>query len=192
LEAQAKKYYTVEEYLEIEASTEYRNEYYDGDIFAMAGASYNHNIIVENLYLALGNHLKGKKCRPHMIDMRLWIKRKRVYVYPDIMIVCGEPEIVNHKITEAGDSITNPTVIIEVLSESTKDFDHGGKFLLYRSIESLKDYILVDQIEVHIEHFYKTSKNEWVLHDYNDVNQSLEISSINFQMSLTGIYTELK
>ena len=141
---------SVEEYLEMEANSEVKHEYYQGEIFAMAGASDEHNKVVVNTLGELYGKLKGKNCRPYVADLRMAVKQKLFYTYPDISVICGKLEKTDDKF----DTATNPTVIIEVLSESTKDYDRGSKFKLYRDLITLKDYILIDATgQKSIEHY---------------------------------------
>ncbi|RMD86186.1 MAG: Uma2 family endonuclease, partial [Calditrichaeota bacterium] len=141
----AKKYYTPEEYLALEEAAEYKSEYYKGEIFAMSGASINHNRIVMNLSTELNTALRDTKCEVFMSDMRLWVEAVQLFTYPDIVILCEQPQFYDDR----DDTITNPFIIFEVLSESTKNYDRGEKFEFYRSLPSFQEYILVDQYKVH-------------------------------------------
>lgn len=147
--AYGKKIFTIEEYLAYENASPKKHEYYQGEMFAMAGAGHLHNLIFSNLFIELGIRLKGKKCRPYGSDMRTYIPENTLFTYPDISIVCGEPA--SSPIDK--NSFTSPTVIIEILSRSTKNYDRGEKFMLYRDIPSLKEYILIDSESIHIEAF---------------------------------------
>jgi len=180
----ANRYYTHEEYLALEESAEYKSEYYQGEIFAFAGASANHNQIVINLVIEIGSSLKNKKCRIYANDMRIWVKSLDLFTYPDLAIICNNPEFY----PDRDDTITNPLVILEVLSESTQDYDRGRKFLFYRSIPTLQEYILVDQYKSHIEQFYLDAEGKWLLSEYNDINDILKFSKIDFQISLKEVY----
>lgn len=181
----AKKNVTIEEYLEWEDASDTKHEYYQGEIFAMAGASLEHNIICGNTYGELYSKLKGKKCRPYIGDLRIAVKANSLYTYPDISVICGEIEKTDDKF----DTATNPTVIIEVLSESTKDYDRGSKFKLYRDIPQLKDYILIDAIgNVMVEHFTKNENEIWELREYDDLSQKFPIPSIDVTLQLSDIY----
>ena len=155
---QLPKYFlTPEEYLEIEEKANYKSEYYNGETFALAGASINHNRIAGNLYANLNIALRGKSCEAFMADMRLWIKKEDLFTYPDVMVICGEPKFYQ----ERKDTIVNPILIIEVLSDSTEIYDKGQKFVFYRSIPTLQDYIVIDQKRVQIEHHHKINDFEW-------------------------------
>jgi Uma2 family endonuclease len=132
-------YYTPQEYLRLEREAGYKSEYFKGEIFAMAGASENHNMISRRVSGALFNHLQGKKCTHYSADMKLHIPANTLYTYPDLMVVCGDKQFVD----DEKDVIMNPVIIIEVLSKSTEAYDRGGKFALYRSIPSFREYVMI-------------------------------------------------
>lgn len=182
-----KKYYSPEEYLALEETADYKSEYYRGEIFALAGTSVNHNQIIINTVSKLSNNLSDK-CRTFTTDVRLWIDEKDLFTYPDIMIVCGKIEFY----PERDDTITNPIVIIEVLSESTKNYDRGEKFVFYRSIPSFQEYVLIDQARVHVEHFYISEQGKWTLTEYDDLDAVLKLTKIDFQISLRDIYQRVE
>jgi len=179
-----KKYYTPEEYLELEETAEYKSEYYQGEIFAMSGASFNHNQIILNVSSPLHQGQKNHNCRVAMTDLRLWVKDMNLYTYPDIMVICNKPEFY----LDRNDTITNPKIIIEVLSESTKNYDRGEKFLFYRSVPTFHEYILIDQYSTYIEQFNIGSEGKWMLTEYNDINDILKFTKINFQIPLKDVY----
>ena len=180
----AKKNFTAQEYLELEESAEYKSEYYQGEIFAMAGGSSNHNRIALNLASHLNIGLMDTKCQAFISDLRIWIASEDFFTYPDIFIVCNKIEYYPKRT----DIILNPLIIIEVLSRSTEAYDRGKKFQFYRSIPSFKEYILIDQYSVHIDQFYIDSRGKWILTDYNDVKASLQFSKIDFEIPLEKIY----
>jgi Uma2 family endonuclease len=179
-----KRQYSIEEYLEMENAATEKHEYYKGEIFAMSGAKHQHNIIASNLFISLGMKLKGKPCRPLGSDARVHIQKNTLFTYPDISIVCGEPEFLNNDEM----NLLNPSVIIEVLSRSTKNYDRGDKFRLYRDIPTLKEYILVDSESIGIEAFSIIAHGNWELKEYNSIEESLEIKTINFSLKLQEIY----
>lgn len=183
-----KKYYSPEEYLALEETADYKSEYYRGEIFAMSGGSVNHNLIIGNVHGSLYQKLRESKCFAFMNDVRLWIEEKDLFTYPDIMIVCGKIEFY----PERDDTITNPIVIIEVLSESTKNYDRGEKFFFYRSIPSFHEYVLIDQARVHVEHFYISEQGKWTLTEYDDLDAVLKLTKIDFQISLRDIYQRVE
>jgi Uma2 family endonuclease len=154
----AKQYYTPEEYLELEATADYKSEYIGGQIIAMAGASINHNRISLNLSSGLNFAFRNQNYEVFMGDMRLWIPQKLIYTYPDVIIIADEPEFFNNRT----DTITNPQVVIEVLSQSTKGYDREDKFAAYRTIPTFQEYLLIDQNRIHVEQFSKTGKKDGI------------------------------
>jgi Uma2 family endonuclease len=186
--AYGKQKISIEEYLEMENASLEKHEYYKGEVFAMSGAKVAHNEICVNLIAALKNKLRGKKCRPYNSDQRIHIPSNTLFTYPDISIVCGEIITLNDDEYNA----VNPTVIIEVLSKSTKNYDRGEKFRLYRDINTLKEYILVDSQSLHIEVFRLNENNHWELEEYNDANNYLEIKAIDESVLIAEIYEGVK
>lgn len=182
-----KAFVSAKDYLFHERLADTKHEYFQGEIFAVSGASFRHNTIFKNTYIDLGTQLKGKKCQPFGSDLRLNIPENSLYTYPDISIICGEIESTDDKF----DTATNPTVIIEILSPSTKDYDKGGKFTLYRQIKTLKDYILIDSESVAVEKFSKNDDGSWTLHEFKNLNDSFEIKSIEVVLVLSDIYEGL-
>ena len=186
--AYSKQKISIEEYLETENASLEKHEYYRGEVFAMSGAKVPHNTITSNLMIALGQKLKGKKCKPFGSDLRIHIPTNTLFTYPDISIVCGEVITLNNDEYNA----LNPTVIIEVLSPKTKNYDRGEKFKLYRDIDTLKEYILVDSQSLHIEVFRLNENNHWELEEYNETNSYLEIKAINESILIAEIYDGVK
>ena len=184
----AKKYITPEEYLALEEKAEHRSEYYQGEIFALAGGSANHNQISGNIYTKLNTTFGDQNCQPFIGDMKVWIEKKDLFTYPDVAVVCGEIEFYENR----DDAIINPLVIIEVLSESTTTYDHIEKFEYYRTLPSFQEYILVDQYKIHIEHYYKESKGKWIFTEYHQKDDILHFEKIDFEMSLKDIYRRIK
>lgn len=175
------------EYLIAERKATEKHEYFQGEIFAMSGASRFHNRININLILKIGGYLKGKKCRPYGSDLRVHVNQNSLYTYPDLTIVCDKEEYLD----DTFDTLLNPKVIIEILSPSTKEYDRGSKFKLYREIPSLKEYILVDSESVFIERFYKNEENIWSLAEYKTIEDFLLISSIELKLALKEIYEDV-
>jgi Uma2 family endonuclease len=178
----ALKYISREEYFTLEESAKEKHEFYQGEIFAMAGGSFNHSAIGVNIITSLKTKLRGKSCQPTNSDMRVETPDSLI-TYPDATIFCGEPEL-----SENQCSLLNPIVIIEVLSPSTRAYDQGNKFLLYRSIPSFRDYLLIDSEKFHIQHFRKVDNNEWILHDYFSVSDKIYFNSIQESISMAEIY----
>jgi Uma2 family endonuclease len=182
------RHYSPEEYLALEEAADYKSEYIDGLIIPMAGGSTNHNQIAVNLSTELNFAFKKLDYRVFMSDVRLWIPRKRIYTYPDIMIVPREAEYFNNR----SDTITNPQVIIEILSDSTKGYDREGKFEAYRTLPNFVEYLLVNQSRVQIEQFSKITNKHWSLHEYDDEDAAVTLTSVEFQVSIADIYNKIK
>jgi Uma2 family endonuclease len=180
--------YSPEEYLELEIPSVDKHEYIDGGIRLMPGGIPNHNRIIGNLFAALNFAFKGKPYEAFVTDQRLWIPRKRIYTYPDILIVKGELELQEGR----KDTLTNPSAIIEVLSKSTQNYDKGDKFTAYRSIPSFQEYILVDQYSMHVEHYVKTEQRKWIFQEYDEVDNALAFASLPFEILLTDLYDKVK
>ncbi len=185
---QSKKYVTSEEYLALEETAEYKSEYHQGDTFTMAGGSSNHNIIVSNINGQMALAFKAKDCVSYMLDMRLWIEANGLFTYPDLFVVCGKREFYQSR----KDTITNPSLIMEVLSDSTENYDRGNKFVLYRSIPTLREYIMIDQYKFHLEQFSLGQDGKWNLTEYNGPNSILHCSTIDFQIPLREIYNKVE
>ena len=192
-----KNKFTVEEYLQMEKTATERHEYYQGEIFqmqghgellAMSGAANRHNMIFSNLFGEMCLQLKGKPCRPYGPDMRLNIPENTLFTYPDISIYCGEPE----SIPGDEESFIHPTVLIEILSPSTREYDRGGKFKPYRDIPTLQEYILVDTKTVNVEAFRLNKSKHWELEEYTLLSETLSMPSINVSIPLTEIYATTK
>ena len=177
-------YVSQEDYLETERRALEKHEYYQGEIFAMSGASGKHNRIFTNLFIDIGIKLKGKNCLPYGSDLRIHIPKNTLYTYPDISIICGEMELTGDKF----DTATNPSVIIELLSDSTRNYDKGEKFTLYRDINSLQEYILIDTEKIHVEKHIRHADNSWQLTDYKSIENSFSISTIQLGFLLKDIY----
>ncbi|KAA3599328.1 MAG: Uma2 family endonuclease [Calditrichaeota bacterium] len=186
-QVQEKKYYTLEEYFELESKSDEKHEFYKGEIFAMSGGSFNHNLIASNILGEFRNLLKGKPCIVLGSDLKVQVKENGLYTYPDVSVICGEPEFVE----ERNDTVKNPLLIVEVLSESTADYDKGGKFTLYRDIDSLRHYILVEQKEARVEYFYKNEKEHWELVEFRNVSETLKIENLNIEIPLDEIYQKI-
>jgi Uma2 family endonuclease len=182
-----KHHYTPEEYLALEEGAIDKSEYHDGEIVPMPGGTANHNKIAGNFYKKFPSTVNTQDYETFINDVRLWIPLTRRYVYPDIMVIQGEPIYQGSNKT----LVTNPLVIVEVLSNSTKDYDRGGKFLAYRSIPEFREYILIDQYSYHIEQFAKNANSKWVLTEYDSDESVLILESVEFQMPLREIYERI-
>ena len=176
-------HYTPEEYLALERNAEFRSEYLDGRIVAMTGATAPHNTITGNVHAELRQRFRGRACRAFIADMRVQIRGGRQYVYPDVVAVCGEPRFMDGTL----DTLTNPSLIVEVLSPGTEAYDRGEKFQHYRSIESLQEYVLVAQDRVLVERFVRGG-DFWTLSTLSDLDHSLELASVECTLPLREIY----
>ncbi len=180
----AKKFVSHEDYFDLEETAEYKSEYYHGEIFAMTGASVAHNLIAMNTGAALHVALRDSDCVVFPPDIKARVDEARHYTYPDVTVVCGDIDYAGNR----DDVISNPLVIIEILSESTKDYDRGSKFMAYRKIESLKDYLLIDQYARHVEYYSRVERNKWVLEEFKNMDAAIQIKSIGVALSLRDIY----
>ncbi|MGM3307281.1 Uma2 family endonuclease [Anabaena sp. WFMT] len=184
-----KQYYTPDKYLELEATADHKSEYIEGQIIPMAGASINHNRITGNFYAALNFAFRQQeKYEVFNSDMRLWIPQRLIYTYPDVMIIADEPEFFNNRT----DTITNPQVIIEVLSKSTKGDDREDKFAAYRTIPSFQEYLLIDQNRIYVEQFSKTGKKRWNLCEYDEEDENISLVTVPFEIYLQDLYNKVK
>ncbi len=175
------------EFLEFERKAEEKHEYLDGEIFAMSGAKRNHNKITINLSGLIWQHLKGKDCESYSNDMRVFVPRSGLYTYPDLVVVCGEPQFQD----DVHDTLLNPVMLIEVLSDSTEGYDRGRKFQHYRSIESLDEYVLVSQNEARIEKYIKQGDGFWVLSEAVGLDSEITLDAISCTMPLAEVYDKI-
>ncbi len=182
--AYSKQKMSTEEYLKMENAAEEKHEYYRGEIFTMSGAKVPHNTIATNFLGILFNKLKGKKCKPFNSDQRIHIPSNTLFTYPDISIICGEVITLN----DDDYNVLNPTVIIEVLSKSTANYDRGEKFKLYRDIATLKEYILVYPERTDIEIFRLNENGHWELEEYKSLADTVIIKSIDETVLVSDIY----
>ncbi|MBA2736549.1 MAG: Uma2 family endonuclease [Pyrinomonadaceae bacterium] len=186
--AESKKYYTVEEYLAFERESEEKHEYIDGEIIAMAGASREHNLIGTNTGTEIRFRLKGKQYETYISDMRVRVKSNR-YCYPDVVAVCGEPEFAKD---DDFDILLNPTVVVEVLSPSTKFRDKTKKLEDYRKIDSLRECLLIEQDKMFVEHFIKQTPSQWLLRIYENAGDTVKLESIGCEILLSDIYLQVE
>jgi Uma2 family endonuclease len=177
-------YLTPEEYLSIERKAEYKSDYFDGEIFAMTGASREHNLITSNINGELRQQLKGKPCEVYANDMRVRVPLARLYTYPDVVVVRGEPKFEDAYV----DTLLNPTLIVEVLSRSTETYDRGRKFLYHRTIDSLAEYLLVEQDEYRIEQYVKQADGRWMLSEETSLAGAIDLASVACRLALSEVY----
>lgn len=180
-------YISPEEYLKRERQAEYKSEYLNGEIFAMTGASRKHNLITTNLSITLGQQLKGKPCEVYSSDMRVKVRFNGLYTYPDVVVVCGEPEFEDDHV----DTLLNPTVLVEVLSKTTERYDRIAKTTYYRTLDSLTEHLLVAQDEVRLEQCVKQENGEWLVFYYSSLDNIVELKSIGCSLALRDVYDKV-
>ncbi len=176
--------YTQQQYLDLEQQSEARNEFVGGEIIAMAGASEVHTTITLNIGAEFRAHLKGGPCRAYTSDLRLKCEETGLYAYPDVMVVCNGPEFADGRT----DTIRNPSVIVEVLSPSTEAFDRGKKFANYRTLPSLREYILVSQNEARVEQYKRKGDGFWLFSETKGQEEHLQLETQNLKVPMTEIY----
>jgi Uma2 family endonuclease len=179
-----KKKLSETEYLAIERAAEFKSEFYNGEMLPMTGFNRQHNEIKENLIFEIGSRLKGGPCRSLSADMRVKIERTALYTYPDLLIVCGKPEFD----PEHQDILYNPQVIIEILSKSTESYDRGKKFLHYRQLSSLREYVLVSQEQKLVERFVRQPDDTWLLTTFDDPEGELLLSTVPVHVPMADVY----
>jgi Uma2 family endonuclease len=182
-------YITEDDYLQRERASTLKHEYYAGHIYAIAGASEAHNLIAMNLAALLRSRVRGSSCRAYPSDMRVKVQPTGLNTYPDFSIVCGQPAFVD---ADKRDTLTNPGLIIEILSPSTESYDRGEKFQHYRTIETLQEYILVAQNKYRIERFVRNEHNEWVLSDVSGLEAALPLALLQTEIALADIYEQVE
>ncbi|HNC46006.1 MAG TPA: Uma2 family endonuclease [Acidobacteriota bacterium] len=187
MSTQRKPTYTPEEYLDLERAAAYKSEFVNGEIFAMAGASPQHVLIVSNLVRELGVALKEGPCLVFSTDLKVRVRSEGPYFYPDVVVVCEEPRFVG----PYGDTLENPQLLIEVLSPTTQDYDRGGKFEQYRTISSFVEYLLVAQDRIHIEHHVREADGAWRMTETNDVNGQVTLQLVPVTLLVREIYARI-
>jgi Uma2 family endonuclease len=184
---QVKSYVSPEEYLRLERQAEYKSEYLNGEIFAMTGASRKHNLIAVNIATSLNQQLRGKQCEVYASDMRVKVKASGLYTYPDVAVVCSEPKFEDKFV----DTFLNPTLLVEVLSQSTERYDRIAKSSYYRTLDSLAEHLLVAQDEVRLEQYVKQANGQWLLFEYTLLDGSVELQSISCTLSMRDVYDKV-
>ena len=175
------------EYLAAERISQIKHEYYHGHIYAMTGGKEPHNLIAGNTLASLHSQLRRKPCRVYPSDMRVKVLRTGLNTYPDVVVICGQP----HFTDAIHDTITNPAIIIEVLSSSTERYDRGMKFQNYRTIDTLHDYILIAQDQHHIEHYVRQENDQWLLQEVTALDGEIYIQSIDCRLRLDDVYEKV-
>jgi len=191
--AQKNYSYSITEYLDAEVVSEARHEYINGQILPMAGGTPNHNRIALNVGSILNFALKDQSYDVFVSDQRLWIDQMQIYTYPDVMIMRGMLEyqiLQDHKIRR--DSITNPILIVEVLSKSTRSYDQGDKFTFYRTIPSFQEYLVIDQSNYQIDHYVKVGDKKWTLEEHSSLEDQVNFACVQVSISLKDIYNKVE
>jgi Uma2 family endonuclease len=179
---------TPEEYLAIERRAETKSEYFGGEIFLRAGASEPPYLIVANLVGEFRSQLKKRSCKVYPSDMRVKIQATGLHTYPDVVVVCGEPKFEDdHK-----DTLLNPTLIVEVLSDSTEAYDRGKKFDHFRTVDSLSDYLLVAQDHPKVEYYTRQPNGKWLLSVFNNLQEVIELAEVACELPLNEIYDKVE
>jgi Uma2 family endonuclease len=186
--SQLKPSLTVEEYLSLERSAERRSEYLKGEMFAMTGASIRHNLIAGNIFSELKQQLKQTDCKVFISDMRVGVPAAKLYTYPDVVVVCGKPNLEDEYL----DTLLNPVLIVEVLSKSTASYDRVTKFGYYRTIESLTEYLLVEQEQHKVEQYVKQPDGKWLLADICLPEIVVELASVGCALKLKDVYEKVE
>lgn len=187
MSTQPKTFLTPEQYLEIERKAERKSEYYNGEMFLMAGAKEAHNLLVANLVRDLGQQFRSRPCRVYPSDMRVRVSPTGLYTYPDVIAVCGQPRFLD----DQKDTLLNPEVTIEVLSLSTEAYDRGRKFEQYKSLESLREYLLVASDRVHVDLYTRQTDGRWLLTSADRMDDSLALESVGAQLTLADLYEKV-
>jgi Uma2 family endonuclease len=186
IQALSKKY-TLSEYRSLEEAAHERHEYHDGAIIAMTGGTLEHSAISGNIYTLLKNALKKTPFRPFNSDLRVWIHRYQRGVYPDVMVIEDAPQFNDNR----RDEVTNPRLVVEVLSRSTEAYDRGDKFIYYRSIPEFAEYILVNQYKPWIDHYTKAKNGDWLMRSYEGLEAVITLETAVAQLGLADIYEDI-
>lgn len=178
---------TQQQYLACERAASHKSEYFRGTAFARSGASPTHVLIVSNVVASLHGQLRHGPCSVYSTDLRVKVSASGLYTYPDVVVICGETEFDD----EHRDTVVNPSLLVEVLSESTRDYDRGAKFEQYRKIRSFKEYVLIAQDECHVEHYVRQADDRWLLAETNQMEDTLVLGSINARLTLLEVYEKV-
>jgi len=185
---QLKSYVSPEEYLRLERQAEYKSEYLNGEIFAMSGASRKHNLLTLNIGGSLNRQLRGRACEAYTSEMRVKVSVTGLYTYPDVVVVCGEPQLEDKYL----DTLLNPTVLVEVLSKSTERYDRIAKTSYYRTLDSLYEHLLVSQDEIRVEQYAKQADGTWLLIEHRSLDSNVELRSIGCRLALRDVYDKVE
>ena len=186
MRGQPQRHYSLNDYFAIETDSPIKHEYYRGEVFAMAGASVAHNHIAANVLTLLRTGLRGGTCNAFGSDLRVCTP-SGLYTYPDVMVICGAVALVEDR----PDTAINPTVLVEVLSDATRDYDRGEKFTLYRTIPTFKEYLLIEQSQVLVEHHRRGQRGAWRSRTYKRLYAGIPLASVGLDLALSEIYREV-
>lgn len=186
MSSQPQRHYSLDDYFAAEESSPLKHEYYRGEIFAMAGASVAHNDISANVLSTLRIGLRGQGCRAFGSDLRIKTPGG-LYAYPDVSVICGRIRLVAGR----PDTATNPSILVEVLSDATRDYDRGEKFALYKAIPTLREYVLIEQAEVSVEHFVRKRGTRWSSRALTGLRSAVSFASVDLELRLADIYREV-
>ena len=185
--AAVQSHLTPEEYLALERKATIKSEYLDGQMYAMSGASREHNIVCGNIFVALHLQLQERTCEIYSSEMRVKVSAAGLYTYPDILVVCDEPRFEDARV----DTLLNPTALFEVLSPSTEAYDRGAKFGYYRQLDSMQEYTLVSQDVMRVEHYLR-QKEQWILTEFSSPDDIVQLTSINCELPLREVYAKVE
>ena len=185
--AAVQSHLTPEEYLALERKATIKSEYLDGQMYAMSGASREHNIVCGNIFVALHLQLQERTCEIYSSEMRVKVSATGLYTYPDILVVCDEPRFEDASV----DTLLNPTALFEVLSPSTEAYDRGAKFGYYRQLDSMQEYTLVSQDVMRVEHYLR-QKEQWILTEFSSPDDIVQLTSINCELPLREVYAKVE
>lgn len=188
MSTQAVPYLTPEQYLEVEWAADFRSEYLAGAMYAMAGASRNYGRIVGNAFALLHGQLEGRQCEPAMADQRLAVPSHHLITYPDVFVTCGPDQYFDDR----RDTLADATLIIEVLSVSTRNYDRREKFFFYRSLPSFCEYLLIAQDRVLVEHHIRRPDGSWLMREYTALSAEIELTSIGCRLRLEAVYARVE
>ena len=179
--------FTPQEYLMLERQADFKSEYLDGQIIAMVGATREHNLIAGNVFASVHAQLGKRPCEVYQNDLRVGVNPRRLYSYPDVVVVCGKPQFEDDQL----DTLLNPTLIVEVLSKSTEEFDRGEKFRRYRTLVSLQEYLLIAQQEYRLEQYTRQADGSWRLVEFDQLSDRVSLSSIDCHLLLADVYEKV-
>lgn len=183
--ASPQPYLSADDYLQLEAQSNTKHEYIDGEAYAMAGASDQHVTIAGNLFALLRNHLRGSGCRVYIADMRVRITARNRFYYPDVMVTCNPQD------RDTSTYKQFPKLIVEVLSDSTEAFDRGDKFIDYQTLDSLEEYVLINTRHQRVECFHRNAAGRWELNYYTPVTNTFSLASVDFSDTITALYEDV-